>query len=481
MKRLLIFILLVFIITVFVDISYSSQDWARTYGGSDTDGALSIQQTTDRGYVVAGYSGSFGAGGNNDWDVWILKLDANGEMLWQKTYGGDGDDITASIQQTADGGYVTAGYTTSFGAGDFDAWVLKLDASGEIQWQKTYGGSSNDFARSIQQTADGGYIVAGFTYSFGAGEDDVWVLKLDASGEIQWQKTYGGSNGEEAYSIQQTADGGYVVAGGTTSFGAGGLDVWVLKLNAKGEIQWQKTYGGSVDDFAYSIQQTADGGYVMAGSFGVCCYDAIVLKLDTNGEIQWQKTYGGGSDDGVASIQQTEDGGYILTGATSYFFSINNDNSDVWVLKLDVNGIISNCNIMGTGTAVSSNTSVAGQNSTSDVRSTNAIIVNTEVEPFNTSATDYAICLSDTILCSISGYVKSKGTGLSDVTVTLEGAVTGTKVTNYNGYYEFLSLPKGIYKITPSKSGYKFFPRNKLVKINEVDITGLNFRGIYTK
>ncbi len=223
---------------------------------------------------MAGETESFGAG---IYDVWILKLDANGNVVWQKTYGGADYDHAYSIQQTSDGGYIVAGETWSswsFGAErNGDAWVLKLDANGNVQWQKRYGGADSDIASFIQQTSDGGYIVAGRTDYFGAGDFDfdVWVLKLDANGNVQWQKRYGGPGWDWASSIQQTSDGGYIVAGYTDSFGAGYFDVWVLKLDASGNVQWAKTYGGADYDHANSIQQTSDGGYIVAGetySFG---------------------------------------------------------------------------------------------------------------------------------------------------------------------------------------------------------------------
>ena len=159
----------------------NAQQWAITYGGSDWDEALLIQETDDGGYIVAGYTYSFGAGNE---DIWVLKLDEDGNVEWQKTYGGSDEDWAHSIQQTSDGGYIVAGYTYSFGAGEGDFWVLKLDENGNVEWQKTYGGSDYDRAKSIQQTDDGGYIVAGSTYSFGAGYYDFWVLKLDENGEI---------------------------------------------------------------------------------------------------------------------------------------------------------------------------------------------------------------------------------------------------------------------------------------------------------
>ena len=310
--------------------------WAKTYGATGNEEAYSIQQTSDGGYTVAGYTFSFGTGG----DIWVLKLNADGSLAWQKTYGGSSDEQAYSIQQTSDGGYIVAGYTTSFGTSDTDIWILKLDSYGNVDWQKTYGGTGVDHANSIQQTSDGGYIVAGYTASFGAGGQDIWVLKLNSDGSVAWQKTYGGSNYDYANSIQQTSDGGYIVAGSTGSFGAGGYNTWVLKLNSNGSVAWQKTYGGSTTDGANSIQQTSDGGYIVAGqtgSFGAESYDFWLLRLNSNGSVAWQKTYGGSNYDVANSIQQTSDGGYIVAG---YTYSFGAEGQDIWVLKLNSDGSV---------------------------------------------------------------------------------------------------------------------------------------------
>lgn len=310
--------------------------WVATYGGDEIDGVASIQQTSDGGYIVAGITNSFGAGES---DFLVLKLDASGGIQWQKTYGGDNRDTPTSIQQTADGGYIVAGWTDSFGVGYMDIWVLKLAGNGNVQWQKTYGGSYVDVATSIQQIG-GGYIVAGYSYTefFGASKSDFWVLKLDSSGNIQWQKTYGGGNDEWATSIWQTGGEGYIVAGWTRSFGAGLSDFWVLKLDSGGNVLWQKTYGSGESDHAKPIQQTSDGGYIVAGytdSFGAGVMDLWVLKLDSSGNVLWQNTYGGSNYDWASSIQQTSDGGYIVAG---YTYSFGSGLMDFWVLKLNSRG-----------------------------------------------------------------------------------------------------------------------------------------------
>jgi hypothetical protein len=366
--------------------------WAKTYGGGGDDYAHSIQQTTDGGYIVSGRTGSFGAGHG---DIWVLKLNASGDVVWQKTYGGGGWDEARSIQQTTDGGYIVSGTTWSFGAGGYDFWVLKLNASGDVVWQKTYGGGGWDEARSIQQTTDGGYIVAGWTGSFGAGSADFWVLKLDSSGDLVWQKTYGGAGNDWAHFIQQTSDGGYIVAGYTGSLGAGSLDFRVLKLDARGDVVWQKTYGGENSDWATCIQQTTDGGYIVAGvtwSFGAGRRDVWVLKLNARGYVVWEKTYGGKEWDEASSIQQTTDGGYIVAG---YTYSFRAPLNDGWVLKLDSSGDVANCtpsNLAQNSNGTSASTSVTGSTSSATSNTSSATVTNTNITAQDSAATIATQC-----------------------------------------------------------------------------------------
>ncbi|MGR3310715.1 MAG: hypothetical protein ACUZ77_08055 [Candidatus Brocadiales bacterium] len=272
--------------------------------------------------------------------------------------------------------------------------LFPIAQSSHAQWAATYGGSGDDVSFSSMQTTDGGYIVSGETNSFGAGDDDFWVLKLDSNGNVQWQKTYGGSNKDEPFSIQQTSDGGYVVAGGTHSYGAGGEDSWVLKLDSSGNIQWQKTYGGGVDDDADSSRQTSDGGYILTGgtnSFGTGNEDIWVLKLDSSGNVQWQKTYGGNFlDYADGSIQQTSDGGYVVAGETASF---GTGGEDLWVLKLKPDGSIdSSCDFI-------QDTSVSGIDSNATVTDTSASVADTTVTPQDTSATVQDTSVSANIIC----------------------------------------------------------------------------------
>jgi len=312
-----------------------SPSFCKAIGGPSIEAGKSLIQTSDGGYAIAGFTISFGAGSG---DVYVVKLDANGNLQWTKTIGGPASEEGNSLIQTSDGGYVIAGYTSSFGAGQLDVYVVKLDANGNLQWTKTIGGKKADVGTSLIQTSDGGYAIAGFTESFGAGEWDVYVVKLDASGNLQWTKTIGGPKGDEGYSLIQTSDGGYVIAGYTNSFGAGKADVYVVKLDAKGNLQWTKTIGGPESEIGNSLIQTSDGGYAITGttgSFGTGKAAVYVVKLDAKGNLQWTKTIGGPESEVGNSLIQTSDGGYAITGTTGSFGA---GEADVYVVKLDANG-----------------------------------------------------------------------------------------------------------------------------------------------
>ena len=359
--------------------------WQKAYGGINNEYPLYVMQTQDGGYIISGHTGSFGTVGN---DAWIMKLDANGVVAWQKAYGGTGRDFTSPVQQTLDGGYIVVGWTYSFGNGGVDLWLFKLDENGNIVWQKTYGGTGNEYGWFVQQTSDGGYIVAGETSSSGAGNSDAWVIKLDANGNITWQKTYGGTGDDYAYAIQQTQDLGYIVAAETNSFGAGSSDVWIFKLDANGTVIWQKTYGGTGSEYPWSVQQTSDLGYIVAAetnSFGAGQYDAWLLKLDANGNVTWQNTYGGTGNDYAWFAQQANDGGYIVAGDSESF---GLGGRDAWILKLDSSGSIGSCPFEGISTASITDTaatiidtSVTPITSTATITNTTATVTDTTVSP----------------------------------------------------------------------------------------------------
>jgi hypothetical protein len=311
---------------------YGNKIWDKTFGGSKFDGAYSIIQTQDEGFAVAGWTSSKG----NGWiDCWIIKLDKNGNKIWDKTFGGRYWDEARSIIQTKDGGFAIAGFTSSKGNGKNDAWVIKLDKNGNKIWDKTFGGKNYDRAYSIIQMIDGGFASAGYTYSKKNKSFDAWVIKLDEDGKKIWDKTFGGNSSDAAYSIIQTNNGSFVVAGETRSKGNGYNDFWIIKLDKNGNKVWDRTFGGSSSDVAHSIIQTKDGGFATAGytgSKGNGKKDIWVIKLDKNGNKVWDRTFGGSSSDEAYSIIQTKDGGFAIAGYTE---SKENKKYYIWVIKLD--------------------------------------------------------------------------------------------------------------------------------------------------
>jgi hypothetical protein len=358
--------------------------WEKTYGGEKQDLGNCVQQTTDGGYIIVGYTESFGA---QFQDIYIIRTDANGNILWTKMYGGDRQEWGNSISQTTDGGYIVFGHTSSFGSGGGDFYLLRTDANGDTLWTKTYGGASSEFGTSAQPTFDGGYILTGMTSSYGAGGKDVWLVKTNANGDTSWTKTYGGANDEGSYSVQQTDDGGYIIGGYTKSYGSGREDIYAIKTDANGNVTWTKTYGGADQEWG-SISQISDGGYIIRGwtnsfssqdenngdiylvkadengdtiwtavfggdssefssdvtetfdgcfvvvghtsSFGAGADDVYLIKVDTDGNLLWSKTYGGAAYDWGSSLQETSDGGYIITGHT---YSFGEGSRDVYLIK----------------------------------------------------------------------------------------------------------------------------------------------------
>jgi hypothetical protein len=308
--------------------------WNRTYGGTGGECPYALVQTNDGGYALAGIIQSGGAIYD---DFWLVKTDASGNMQWNMTYGGTNYESAYALVQTADGGYALAGWTRSFGAGGDDFWLVRTDASGNMLWNKTYGGTNNDELRDLVQTVDGGYALAGNTVSFGAGDCDFWLVKTDASGNMLWNKTYGGTGYDWADALVQTSDGGYALAGNTVSFGAGYNDFWLVKTNSAGNALWNRTYGGTNFDLADALVQTSDGGYALAGwttSFGAGSADFWLVKTDAAGNEQWNRTYGGTGGERPYALVQTNDGGYALAGWTTSFGA---GNVDFWLVKVGSN------------------------------------------------------------------------------------------------------------------------------------------------
>jgi hypothetical protein len=343
-----------------------AMEWSQTYGGSEDDGANAIIQTFDGGYAVAGWTKSDDGdvtGNHGKSDYWILKLSSTGAIEWQQTYGGSQDETAYGILQTADSGFVVMGSTASNDGdvtsnyGGTDCWVVRISKTGVLVSQHSYGGSNNDYCLSIVQTLDKGYAMTGVTQSadnvkLAHGGPDLWVIKLDSDGMLQWQNAYGGSDEDEGSSIIQTPDSGYVVAGYTSSSDGditklqGGWDVWVMRLDPRGVLQWQKTYGGSQYDEAWSIVRNAVGGFALAGMTTSSDGDATghrgandywILQLAEDGTLQWEECLGGKATDEPSSIIQTTDQGFAIAGfsnSTDGDVTGYHGSNDAWVVKL---------------------------------------------------------------------------------------------------------------------------------------------------
>lgn len=369
------------LISFFCNAQAPAIQWQKSYGGSNGESYNCVKQTSDGGYIMVGSTsstdGDITSLNHGGGDILIVKTSATGIIQWQKTYGGTKGDTGVSVDFTSDGGYIIGSYTYS-NDGDItsnhsinytDCFIMKLSSNGILEWQKTYGGTDTERIYSIKSTPDGGYIFIASTYSndgdvigahYTLSTNDIWVVKLSSTGTIQWQKCYGGSNTDGAWEILLTNDGGYIISGYTASNDGdvigtvyGGIDSWVIKISSTGIIQWQKCYGGTAEDEFLGMYITSDGGYIFSGgtysnngnitgNFGYS--DFWIVKTNSLGVIQWQKNYGGSLYEvPYGGIKQTNDGGYIIAGLTNS----NNNNitgyhggQDFWVLKISSTGVI---------------------------------------------------------------------------------------------------------------------------------------------
>ena len=355
-----------------------SIEWSKSFGGSSTEHARAIRKTTDGGYIFAGATASSNGDitqNKGGLDVWIVKLDSQGNIDWQKTYGGSSTEYATAVKQTRDGGYIVTGYTMSNDGdvtnnnGNYDIWILRLTSEGNISWQKTLGGSSRDYGRDIIELPEGGFVVLADINSNDGdisghkGSDDIWLVKLSNTGDIVWSKTLGGGNVDYGRSIALTNQGGFIVAGASLSLDGdvtgrhGSLDGWVVKLDANANIIWQKTLGGDGYDATHSVIATSNGNFVVAGYNSSNNHDVSgnhggtdlwIIKLDTDGNLIWQNSLGGRGHDGIqgdsfTDLRQTIDRGYIIAGNTSSIDGDVFDNKgkrDIWIVKLDHQGQI---------------------------------------------------------------------------------------------------------------------------------------------
>ena len=369
--------------------------WQKTIGSSGYDFLNSIGQTSDGGYIVGGYSDGFISGYKTEDnlggdDYWIVKLNALGNVEWENTVGGGNFDRFYSVEETPDGGFILGGQSLSGGGwgdksesnkGGYDYWIVKLNADGVVEWDRSYGGLGNDQLYNAQPTSDGGFILAGTSDSGISGDktenrvgnSDYWVIKTDALGNIVWQNDIGGVMFDNLYSAYETADGGYIL-GGTSTSGISGdktagnygvVDYWIVKLDVSGTVVWERTIGGTLNDYLYTVIPTAEGGSIACGmsESGLTgnktdntngLYDFWVVKLDNSGTITWQNSIGGTGNDYafVNAINQTTDGGYAIAGYSQSLISgdkteANTGSWDYWILKITSTGSITWQTVIG--------------------------------------------------------------------------------------------------------------------------------------
>jgi len=368
MKTIIPFILTLFLLCSRL-MAQPNIEWQKCLGGTGSDDHPYLTKTSDGGFVSVSMTSSndgdvVGNHGSNDF--WLIKFNSEGATEWKKTYGGTKSDAPSEIIQTPDGGYLMVGNSlsnngdVSINRGQNDFWVVKTDGSGNLQWQKTYGGGSIDAADAVISTSEGGYLVAGTTQSqngnvtgFHGGVTDAWVIKISPIGNLEWQKCYGGTGNESFRDIIIPAEGGFILVGSTSSTDGdvignhGSIDFWMVKIGNSGLLEWQKCFGGSQMESAYEIHKINQNGFIIVGSTesnngdvngGHGNYDAWIIKLDNNSNFLWKTCFGGSQIDYGTSLKHTLDGGFIVSGisnSTDGNLTLNNGGMDVWVLKLD--------------------------------------------------------------------------------------------------------------------------------------------------
>lgn len=319
---------------------FSALNWAQTkivfdrhYGGTKNDRAEAIQTTTDGCYIVVGSTESFGAGSS---DIWLMKLNEKGDKIWEKTYGGVHNEKAFDVKQTKDGGYIIVGYTETASNGGADVLLVKTDADGNKKWETKYGGGKNDVGHCVVETNDG-YLITGYTQSSGDHFCYVYLLKVDFNGTVRWEKTVGGGDDACGNYIDKTKDGGYIITGFTKDLTAGLNDVYLIKLDAGGNVSWEKIFGAGDEDKGYCVKQTNEGGYIITGltkNLGAGYSDLYLAKTDDKGNRIWEKIYGENNNEVGWTVFQTPDYGYIVAGFTASRGSF----SDMYLVKTDYKG-----------------------------------------------------------------------------------------------------------------------------------------------
>jgi len=334
MRTKLFSLFIIFFFQFLILNSAFSQAFQRTYGGTRSETGTCIQQTLDGNYIISGMAGSFTNGYN---DAYLLKIDPTGNLLWSKTYGGTGNEYCYYVSTCTDGGFIMTGSTDSLSSGNGDLFLIKTDSDGNHQWSATVGGTGGDYGWYVLQADDGGFIVSGFSNSFGNGSWDGYIVKTNSAGTLQWTKVFAGTGGDELYGMNKTKDNGYIITGKTSTNSFGSSDIWLIKLNSNGDTTWTRQYGKATEDAGNAVKQTKDGGYIIAGDShtyaNLGAHRAALVKTDSLGEMQWAKVFGSfpGSEVAYDVIQDSANGYYVL-GTTGNF---GNGGLDIFLVRTD--------------------------------------------------------------------------------------------------------------------------------------------------
>ena len=315
-----------------------AEQWSRVFGGSQFDEARHIQQTSDGGYIISGTTKSYGFGGS---DIWLIKTDPSGLIEWNTYFGGTHNEHGGQVLQTSDGGFILIGDRDFSGDGSLDIWLIRTNSLGDSLWTKTFGGENIDQGSDIISFENGGFMLLGSTTSYGNGGADIWIIKTDSNGNEEWNHSYGGGSDDYGQSILQTSDGGYIIRSVIESFGDGNTAVGLLRISSTGDEVWSKTFGGSGGAGGNALRETYEGGYILVCNYynhGNSAFDTWLIKINPSGNLLWDKTFGGINHDYGFSVLQTFDGGFALAGSTYNLGNGDANYSDLWLIKTDPEG-----------------------------------------------------------------------------------------------------------------------------------------------
>jgi len=415
--------------------------WSRNFGGENNDYCPQGIAVAGGGFALSAITSSYGSG---DFDTWLIRLNDNGDSLWSKTYGRDSADLCGAILQTTDGGFALAGYTRSFGAGWNDFWIVRTDENGDSLWSRTYGGESDDQGFSIIESDDGGFVLAGGTKSFGAGRNDMWMLGISSEGDSLWSKTYGiAGRHERAHCLVKTTDGSYALAGYKYSANAYS-DCYIVKTTLDGDKIWERTFPNKSNGYYSSLIATSDSGLVVTGWTGDL-EDVWLVKVNVAGEDLWSQSFGGDSSDVAMAVAQTSDGSFVLAAQTKSF---GEGNWDFYLVKTTPDPV-SVRNSRSTLNPLTFNLFPAYPNPFNS-----SVTIPFEVSPINREAT--RVLVFDPLGRRVAELIPNSG--LSSGTLNLRGGGKQTVIWDANG------MPAGQYIVRLEAGNQQLSQRLSLVK-----------------